>query len=100
MRIFITGICGFVGSRLAEALLQRLTGLEIVGIDNLSRRGSEGNFRRLRELGCRVMHGDVRLPEDFAELPRVDWVIDCAAQPTVLAGLEGGTFQLVANNLI
>jgi CDP-paratose 2-epimerase len=99
MKLLVTGICGFVGSELCEALLGRIPGLAIVGIDNLSRRGSELNLARLKSLGCRVIHGDIRLPEDLNELPRVDWVLDCAAIPTVLAGLTGGTSQLVANNL-
>jgi CDP-paratose 2-epimerase len=99
MRLLVTGICGFVGSELSEALLGRISGLEIVGIDNLSRRGSELNLARLKGLGCRVVHGDIRLPEDLDELPRVDWVLDCAAIPTVLAGLTGGVSQLVGNNL-
>jgi CDP-paratose 2-epimerase len=99
MKILLTGICGFVGSELAEALVGRMADLEIVGIDNLSRRGSELNLARLKRLGCRVVHGDIRLAEDLGELPKVDWVLDCAAIPTVLAGLTGGTAQLVANNL-
>jgi CDP-paratose 2-epimerase len=99
MKLLVTGICGFVGSQLSEALLKRFTGLEITGVDNLSRRGSELNFARLKRLGCRVLHGDVRLAEDLADLPKVDWVLDCAAIPTVLAGLTGGAAQLVGNNL-
>ena len=100
MRLLITGICGFAGSQLSEALLDRIAGLEIIGIDNLSRRGSELNLARLKRLGCRVVHGDIRLSEDLDELPAVDWVLDCAAIPTVLAGLTGGTAQLVGHNLI
>jgi len=30
----------------------------------------------------------------------VDWIIDCAANPSVLAGITGGTSQLVGHNLI
>jgi CDP-paratose 2-epimerase len=99
MKLLVTGICGFVGSQLSETLLGRFSGLEITGIDNLSRRGSELNLARLKRLGCRVLHGDIRLPEDLAELPQVDWVLDCAAIPTVLAGLTGGAAQLIGNNL-
>src|SRR4051812_49105885 len=43
VKILITGICGFVGSRLARALQERLTDVEITGIDNLLRPGSETN---------------------------------------------------------
>jgi CDP-paratose 2-epimerase len=100
LKVLVTGICGFVGSQLSEALLGRFSDLEIVGIDNLSRRGSELNFARLKRLGCQVQHGDIRLSEDLDELPRVDWVLDCAAIPTVLAGLNGGAAQLVGHNLI
>ncbi len=35
MKILITGVCGFVGSALAECLLERVEGLRLVGIDNL-----------------------------------------------------------------
>jgi hypothetical protein len=46
------GACGFVGSELASALLESsgLPGLEIIGIDNLSRRSSWRNLDRLRSL--------------------------------------------------
>lgn len=43
MKILITGICGFVGSALAKQLLQRLDGLELYGLDNFIRPGSERN---------------------------------------------------------
>ncbi|MEN7549776.1 NAD-dependent epimerase/dehydratase family protein [Rapidithrix thailandica] len=99
MKILITGIAGFVGSRLAEYLTHHLEGVSIVGIDNLSRRGSETNIPFLRELGCQFVHGDIRMAEDVMELPNVDWVLDCAAIPTVMAGLQGGTSQLISNNL-
>lgn len=101
MRILITGICGFVGSTLAECLLQRQPGLSIAGIDNLMRPGSEGNRLRLRKLGITVIHGDIRSASDFAALPAADWVIDAAANPSVLAGLRGAfsSRQLFEHNL-
>lgn len=90
MRFLITGICGFVGSSLTECLLERLDGVTICGIDNLMRAGSEVNRVRLRRYGVNVIHGDARAASDFASLPEVDWVIDAAANPSVLAGLQGG----------
>lgn len=102
MRILLTGICGFVGSSLAESLRSAHNGLDIIGIDNFSRPGSEINRSRLIQTGVRVMHGDVRLASDLASLPKVDWVIDAAAVPSVLAGVDGNTSprQLFEQNLL
>lgn len=99
MRVFITGICGFAGSLLAESLLARREGLRIAGIDNLMRPGSELNRMRLRALGVDVVHGDLRCASDCDALPAADWVIDAAANPSVLAGLGGGSRRLFEHNL-
>ncbi len=101
MKLLITGICGFAGSSIAESLLERRQGLSITGIDNLARPGSEGNRGRLRKLGIAVVHGDLRAASDFEALPPADWVIDAAANPSVLAGVQGGgtSRQLFENNL-
>jgi CDP-paratose 2-epimerase len=102
MRILVTGICGFVGSALTRSLLEMFAGLEVVGIDNLVRPGSELNRRALQKIGCRVIHGDVRLRSDLEQLPIVDWVIDAAANPSVSAGVDGSTSsrQVVEHNLL
>jgi CDP-paratose 2-epimerase len=100
MKLLITGIAGFVGSSMARYLLAARSGLEIFGIDNLSRRGSENNLALLEQQGCRVVHGDIRCASDLEPLPAMDWVIDCAANPSVLAGLDGGASSLVGHNLI
>ena len=101
MKLLITGICGFVGSSLAELLLERREGLSICGIDNLMRPGSETNRRRFQKLGVNFFHGDIRAASDFEALPAVDWVIDAAANPSVLAGLKSGftSRQLFEHNL-
>lgn len=101
MKLLITGICGFVGSSLAKALLERREGVSVWGIDNLMRPGSELNRARLRELGVTVAHGDIRMASDFESLPAVDWVIDAAANPSVLAGIQEGfsSRQLMEHNL-
>jgi len=57
MKLLITGICGFVGSSLAEGLLERRAGISIVGVDNLMRTGSELNRAKLRRLGVTFIHG-------------------------------------------
>jgi CDP-paratose 2-epimerase len=99
--ILITGICGFAGSAIAECLLERQEGLSIIGIDNLMRPGSELNRARLRKLGVQLTHGDIRAASDFECLPAADWVIDAAANPSVLAGVRGGfsSRQLFEHNL-
>jgi len=102
MKILVTGICGFVGSTLAEVLLESGVASEIVGIDNFSRPGSETNRGRLAALGVRVVTGDIRNPSDVDSLPAGDWLIDAAANPSVLAGVDGKTSsrQLVEHNLV
>src|SRR4051812_26256319 len=102
MRIAITGVCGFAGSMLARRLLHAIEGVTLCGIDNLLRPGSETNRRHLTSLGIRFFHGDVRMASDFDALPEVDWVIDAAANPSVLAGVDGRTSsrQLVEHNLL
>jgi CDP-paratose 2-epimerase len=101
MKILITGICGFVGSNLAKALAERLPGLEICGIDNLLRPGSEQNRHVLAGNGMRFVHGDLRMRSDVEALPDCDWVIDAAANPSVLAGVDGRSSprQLYEHNL-
>lgn len=101
MRLLITGVCGFAGGAVAEALLERRPGLSIAGIDNLIRPGSEGNRPRLRKLGIEVIHGDLRAASDFEALPAADWVIDAAANPSVLAGVGAGSTsrQMFEHNL-
>jgi CDP-paratose 2-epimerase len=102
MKLFITGICGFVGSTLAARLLESNTDLAICGIDNLLRPGSETNRAELARLGVRFMHGDLRMPSDLEAIGPNDWVIDAAAHPSVLAGVDGRSSprQLAEHNLV
>ncbi len=102
MKILITGICGFVGSSVAHALLDARPDCEISGVDNFIRPGSEGNRDALRARGVKLHHGDVRLASDLESLPAVDWVIDAAANPSVLAGVDGksSSRQVVEHNLV
>jgi len=101
MKVLITGICGFVGSSLTDAWLEAEPEISIIGIDNFIRQGSEHNRDRLQKKGIRLHHGDVRSASDFEALPSVDWVIDAAANPSVLAGVDGqiSSRQLIEHNL-
>jgi hypothetical protein len=49
---------------------------------------AEGNRARLRRAGAKVFHGDVRLASDMEALPEAEWVIDAAANPSVLFGIR------------
>lgn len=102
MKILITGICGFTGSLMARALQELDSGIELWGIDNLLRTGSEQNRAPLRASGVHLVHGDVRCRSDLDALPDVEWVIDAAANPSVLAGVNGdcSTRQLLEHNLL
>ena len=102
MKLLITGICGFVGSTLARALRETDQQVQIWGIDNLIRPGSELNRGGLVAQGIPFVHGDIRHASDLASLPAVDWVLDAAANPSVLAGVDGVTNsrQLVEHNLL
>jgi len=102
MKLLITGICGFVGSSLAKAWLEKDSSISIYGMDNFIRPGSEENRGLLQKQGVKLFHGDTRAASDFETLPEVDWIIDAAANPSVLAGTDGLTSsrQLIEHNLI
>ena len=99
MRTFISGACGFVGSELALGL--RALGHEVSGCDNFSRPGSELNKARIEDAGVEFWRGDVRHEKDLERVRGVDWVIDAAANPSVLAGVDGKTSsrELLEHNL-
>jgi len=101
MKILISGACGFVGNALARYLRSAMSGCEIIGIDNFIRPGSELNRQALQEHGITIRHADLRVASDFETLPPVDFVIDAAASPGVLGGVDGKTSprQLVEHNL-
>ena len=101
MKILISGACGFVGSTLANGLLDNVSSREIIGLDNLSRAGSHLNIEPLRKRGVKLIHADLRSPSDLEAIAAIDWIIDAAANPSVLAGVDGMTTsrQLIEHNL-
>jgi len=102
MKLLITGACGFVGGSLIQAVKQAGLAWSLTGLDNLTRPGSEGNRAELRRLGVKLHHGDLRCRSDVDALPDADWIVDCAANPSVLAGSDGQTSsrQLMEHNLL
>ena len=99
MRVLITGGAGFVGGNLAVALAERQPDWEIVALDNLMRRGSELNLPRLREAGVEFVHGDVREPADLTAAGPFDAMVECSAEPSVLAGFGDPSYSVQTNLL-
>jgi CDP-paratose 2-epimerase len=101
MKILVSGVCGFAGSSITQGLLEQNSGIEIIGLDNFSRAGSHLNIEPLRQRGVKLIHADLRSPSDLESIPAVDWIIDAAANPSVLAGVDGATSsrQLIEHNL-
>jgi CDP-paratose 2-epimerase len=101
VRILITGICGFAGSALALAIREEWKEMEVFGFDNFVRPGSELNRMVLQRRGIKVRHLDLRCASDLEGFPGADWVIDAAANPSVLAGVDKGisSRQVVEHNL-
>jgi len=98
LQILITGGAGFVGSELAVRLTEK--NHRVVVMDNLVRRGSETNLERLSRHSVIFVHGDVRNPEDFDNLPSgIEFICDVSAQPSVVSGYTNPIFDLTNNSL-
>ncbi|HOT29974.1 MAG TPA: NAD-dependent epimerase/dehydratase family protein [Candidatus Ozemobacteraceae bacterium] len=95
----VVGGAGFVGSNLAITLKQNVPAGNVQAFDNLHRRGSELTLKRLREAGVAFVHGDIRISEDFACFGDLDLIIDCSAEPSVLAGIGGDPSYVIQTNL-
>jgi CDP-paratose 2-epimerase len=100
LRILVTGGAGFVGASLAVGLSGRHPTWEVIALDNLRRRGSELNLPRLREAAVKFVHGDVRELDDLLDLGTVDAIVECSAEPSVMAGVDGSPDYVVQTNLV
>jgi len=98
--ILITGGAGFVGSNLAIKLKQNYKNIDVFVLDNLKRRGSELNLKRLKENNIDFIHGDIRNKEDFVFSEKIDLMIECSAEPSVLAGIFDSPEYVINTNLI
>jgi CDP-paratose 2-epimerase len=100
MRVLITGGAGFIGACTAVGLASRHPDWEIVALDNLRRRGSELNLPRLRAARVEFVHGDVRSLEDLFAVGDVQALVECSAEPSILAGVGESPDYAVQSNLL
>jgi len=98
--VLITGGAGFVGSTMALKWKSADPSRRVICLDNLKRRGSELNLPRLRSAGIEFVHGDVRDANDLAALPKIDLMIECSAEPSVMAGYGSPTHYVTDTNLV
>jgi CDP-paratose 2-epimerase len=99
--ILVAGGAGFVGSSLAFRLRARYPEARIVVADSLKRRGSEWNVPRLAAAGVEFVHADIRRPDDLRfSGSRFGLIVDCSAEPAVLAAYESGPSYVIDTNLV
>ena len=99
-KVLVTGGAGFVGSHLALNLREHRPDVEVIALDNLKRRGAELNLPRLQAAGVTFIHGDIRTPEDLEGVGEFDWLLECSAEPSVLAGYGGSPLYVINTNLM
>jgi CDP-paratose 2-epimerase len=99
MRVLITGGAGFVGSSLALHLRQQCSNAAVVCLDNLYRRGFRVKSAPPAKGRVEFHRGDVRDGNSFPAGP-FDYLIECSAEPSVLAGQDGRPDYLFQTNLV
>ncbi|MFH0918061.1 MAG: NAD-dependent epimerase/dehydratase family protein [Candidatus Omnitrophota bacterium] len=97
--LLVTGGAGFIGSNLAVGFKRKYPQLKVYALDNLSRRGSELNLVRLKENKIKFIRADVRNPKDLDLDFDLDLMMECSAEPSVMAGLDDPLY-IINNNLV
>ncbi len=99
MRLLVTGGAGFIGANLCVALAGRHPDWELVALDNLARSGSELNLDRLERAGVGFHRGDVREPADIEAAGPFEAMVECSAEPSVLAAAADPSYSVQTNLL-
>jgi CDP-paratose 2-epimerase len=99
--VLVTGACGFIGTCFCHRL--RALGHTVIGIDNLSRRGSELNTVELGEIGVDLHRVDVsNAPKLFylmSQIGPVDAVFHLSAQVAVTSSYANRQVDFYDNAL-
>tara|TARA_B110000259_G_C14009823_1_gene399215 strand:- start:1266 stop:2300 length:1035 start_codon:yes stop_codon:yes gene_type:complete len=81
-KILITGGCGFVGSNLCIYLKKK--GFKVTSLDNLYRKGSKLNYKRLKQFKIDNLLVDISKFNSVNNIrQKFDLIIDCCAEPSV-----------------
>jgi len=80
MKILVTGGCGFVGANICLDLKRKHS---VYSLDNLSRKSSIINFKKLKENKIKNYKFDIFDSKKFSKLPKFDLIIDCCAEAAV-----------------
>lgn len=87
MHILIPGGCGFIGSSIAIYLKQNIKNCVVTTIDNLSRNTSYLNEKKLKKHNIKNIKFNLSSDKYLAQADlnriRVDFIIDCCAEPSV-----------------
>lgn len=108
MKVLVTGGVGFLGSHVCE--MGKKLGNDVTYIDNfndyeLKASGYKTvdskklNADILQELGVKCIRGDLRNLELLNKLPKYDYIIHTAAQPTVTLSMSDPRYDL-ENNVV
>lgn len=96
-RILVAGGAGFIGTNIAEVATKK--GHGVVVLDNFVRPGVEENIVHLNRFGAKIVRGDVRCPEDLDRLPRIDAIINLAANPGIPWSMKWPIYDFKINTL-
>ena len=77
MKIMITGVCGLIGSHLADDLLSR--GHQVIGVDNLSFGSLDNIFNACRNNNFKFINTDIRKTNFYKYDKNIDVVFHLAA---------------------
>jgi CDP-paratose 2-epimerase len=100
VKILVTGGAGFVGFNLLCYLNDTYSHYKLVALDNLTRLGSEQNVSILLKRGIKFLQGDVQNMHELQLAGRVDVVIHCASDASVLGGIMSPAELIIRNNLL